>query len=250
VSSPVKPFVQFLHGSSSQLPSISSTFQENIISVSTPTRLSTRQLVLNTPPSILKSSLVSTQQTRTKGLNAVSHNPKIDVVPAGAESGRADVDDIFGPSVQTIGDDWVDEEDVSDGGGTDGYAGIPAPRHRKALSRHDPVHDEDGSGADDSIRHGKTSLPQGPGGQGGRFSAAQLEEVERHAATFKAEIARLAQSWGCHPSTLYRIAGVSGTLAKHRGPNAWNSFQHQQKLANRNPSGLGMVIYLNVNFIV
>lgn len=87
----------------------------------------------------------------------------------------------------------------------------------------------------------KPSSP-GPHGQGGRFSQAQLKEVERHARLFRDAMAGLAKSWGCHTSTLYRVAKVAGALTKRRRPNAWNSFQHQQKKLKKTPSGPGVQI--------
>ncbi|KAF9516165.1 hypothetical protein BS47DRAFT_1360557 [Hydnum rufescens UP504] len=59
----------------------------------------------------------------------------------------------------------------------------------------------------------------GPHGHGGRFSQAQLDEVEKHAE-------------------LFQVAKVAGALKKYQQPNAWNLFQHQQKKLKKTPSGL------------
>lgn len=208
---------------------------DNAVSVSTPTRRSTR-LLPNTPPSLLKSSLISPHSRATS----------LHYAPINEDDGPEveDDDDVFLPSARAD-DDWVDVGRLSDREDVDDNIGVSAaPKRRSALSRDNSV-DEDESGQ--KVK----SFPRGAGGQGGRFSEAQLKEVEKHAAIFKAAIAGLAHSWDCYPSTLYRIAGVAGTLTKRRRPNAWNSFQHQQKLAKRNPSGLGAMVCLTLgNFIV
>ncbi|KAF9514260.1 hypothetical protein BS47DRAFT_1361907 [Hydnum rufescens UP504] len=148
------------------------------------------------------------------------------------DSSEAEEDDVFQISAQAD-DDWVDVIQESHREDTNDDIGVLSPKHHKVLVPSDSV-DKDQSGLG-----GMKLLARGPGGQGGQFSEAQLQGVEKHAAVFKAVITGLAQSWSCYPLTLYRIAGVAGTLIKRRGPNAWNSFQHQQKLAKRNPSGLG-----------
>jgi hypothetical protein len=140
----------------------------------------------------------------------------------GIESSGSDADADWDPTISTGGKDLSNGEHFSDANSAEDV-------HVRSTGKEpSPV-----------CSVAKKASP-GPRGHGGRFSQAQLDEVEKHAELFRGAMASLAKSWGCHISTLYRVAKVAGALKKHRRPNAWNSFQHQQKKLKKTPSGLGV----------
>jgi hypothetical protein len=191
--------------------------------MSTPTRYLPSQSFA-TPPSMLKSALVSPERPDSYRFSAEqSHPPWAD-------------DDVVAPPEWGGGDD--DDEDAE--GELDILGDFEVSPGLKLPARTEEESDTAGS-ARDAQKGGGESLP---GGQGGRFSEEQLQEVEKHARVFRDTIAGLARSWRCHVSTLYRVANITGTLTKHRKSNPWNSFQHQRKVQNLNPSGLGAKFYL------
>ncbi|KAF9504454.1 hypothetical protein BS47DRAFT_1368774 [Hydnum rufescens UP504] len=115
----------------------------------------------------------------------------------GIESSGSDADADWDPTISTGGKDLSNGEHFSD-------ANSAKDVHVQSMGKEpSPV-----------CSVAKKASPE-PCGHGGRFSQAQLDEVEKHAELFWGAMASLAKSWGCYISMLYRVAKVAGALKKH-----------------------------------
>ncbi|KAF9508443.1 hypothetical protein BS47DRAFT_1397832 [Hydnum rufescens UP504] len=140
----------------------------------------------------------SDQSTSISRSTSKSALPSLEHTKDCIESSGSDADADWDPMISTGGKDLSDGEHFSD-------ANSAKDVHVRSTGKEpSPV-----------CSVAKKASP-GPRGHGGRFLQAQLDVVEKHAELFQGVMASLAKLWGCHISTLYRVAKVAGALKKHR----------------------------------